>query len=300
MQVVARIDEMRAASRVARLAGQRVAFVPTMGFLHRGHLGLVDEARRRADVVVMSIFVNPLQFGPNEDFTRYPRNAERDLALARDAGVDLMFMPETTEMYPAPASAVIVPRAAAERWEGAVRPGHFEGVLTVVAKLFNIVQPDIAVFGQKDIQQATLVQGMIRSLDIPVDLVIVPTIREADGLAMSSRNTYLAGEDRMHALALSRALRAIEAGWMRGEHDARSLESLGRAVLGETPSVIVDYLALVAPETLEPATRATAGTIAIVAARVGPTRLIDNIILGAGNAAVDASALGGRAAAGAR
>jgi pantoate--beta-alanine ligase len=210
-----------------------------------------------------------------------------------------MFMPETTEMYPAPASAVIVPRAAAERWEGAVRPGHFEGVLTIVAKLFNIVQPDIAVFGQKDIQQATLVQGMIGSLDIPVELVIVPTVREADGLAMSSRNTYLAGEDRVRALSLSRALRAIEAAWTRGEDDAGALESLGRDVLDRTPSIIIDYLALVAPETLEPVRHATAGTIVIVAARVGPTRLIDNIILGAGDDAFDASALGGRASAGA-
>ena len=280
MNVVARIADVRDALRDVRRAGRRVSFVPTMGFLHRGHLALVAEARRRAECAVMSIFVNPLQFGPGEDFGRYPRDTESDLAQARDAGIDLVFMPATEEMYAAAASAVVTPRAAADLWEGAVRPGHFEGVLTVVAKLFNIVQPDITIFGQKDIQQATLVRGMIRSLDFPVELVVLPTVREPDGLALSSRNAYLAGDDRVHARALSRALGAVDAAWRRGEHDARALETIGGEVLAATPGVVADYLAVVEPETLEPALRAQEGSIVIIAARVGPTRLIDNLILG--------------------
>jgi pantoate--beta-alanine ligase len=265
--------------RQARREGKRIALVPTMGFLHAGHLTLATEGTRRAECTVMSIFVNPLQFGPSEDFARYPRNADRDVALARDAGVDVVFMPETDEMYAAAATAVVSPRAAAARWEGAVRPGHFEGVLTVVAKLFNILQPDIALFGQKDIQQVTLVAGMIRSLDFPIELVTVPTVREPDGLAMSSRNAYLVGEDRVRARALSRALRAVDVAWRGGEQRVPELESIGREVLDGTSGVSTDYFAIVASETLEPVTTATAGAIVIVAARVGPTRLIDNLIL---------------------
>ena len=280
MKVVARISEARDAIREARRAAQRVAFVPTMGFLHQGHLALVAEAKRRAECAVMSIFVNPLQFGPNEDFARYPRDAERDLAQASDAGVNLMFMPATEEMYARESATFVTPRAASSRWEGEVRPGHFEGVLTVVAKLFNIIQPDFAIFGQKDIQQATLVQGMIRSLDFPIELIVVPTVREPDGLAMSSRNAYLSPDDRVRALALSRALHAIDAAWRGGERSGRSLEAIGTGVLRDAAGLTADYLALVAPETLEPVEQADSGTIAIVAARVGPTRLIDNLILG--------------------
>ena len=282
MKVVARIAEAREALREARRGGQRVALVPTMGFLHQGHLTLAAEAARRADCAVMSIFVNPLQFGPSEDFTRYPRDRERDLAQAREAGIDLMFMPDTTEMYATPSTAIVTPRAAAGRWEGAVRPGHFEGVLTVVAKLFNIVQPDVAVFGQKDIQQATLVHGMIRSLDFPIELVIVPTVREPDGLAMSSRNAYLSAADRAHARALSGALRAVDAAWRGGQRDVARLETIGRDVLSATTGVVADYFAIVAPETLEPVAMAEPGAIVIVAARVGQTRLIDNLILDMG------------------
>ncbi len=280
MKVAARISDAREAIADARRSGHRVAFVPTMGFLHQGHLTLAAEAKRRAGYAVMSIFVNPLQFGPTEDFARYPRDAERDLSQARDAGVDLVFMPETAEMYGRPQAAVVTPRTAGERWEGAVRPGHFEGVLTVVAKLFNIVQPDLAVFGQKDVQQATLVQGMIRSLDFPIELLIVPTVREPDGLALSSRNAYLSSDDRLHALALSKALGAVDAAWRRGARDVAELERLGMRVLQATPAVATDYFALVTAETLEPATDAGSGTIVIVAARVGRTRLIDNLILG--------------------
>jgi pantoate--beta-alanine ligase len=284
MRTVSRIAELRALLADERRAGRRIGFVPTMGFLHDGHLTLVDEARRRSDVIVMSVFVNPLQFGPSEDFTRYPRDAEGDAAKARDRGVDLLFLPHATEMYPRERVVDVVPRALATRWEGEVRPGHFAGVLTVVAKLFNIVQPDVAVFGQKDVQQATLVRAMVRDLDFPVEIVVAPTVRERDGLALSSRNTYLSADDRRRALVLSRALRAIERSFAGGERDASSLDWLARGVLSEESDVRLDYLAIVDPETLEPAPTARDGTVVAIAARVGATRLIDNVILGARNA----------------
>src|SRR5919199_779331 len=180
-----------------------------MGYLHDGHLRLVDEARRRTQFVVLSIFVNPLQFGPSEDFARYPRDADGDAEKARERGVDLLFAPTLDEMYPRPPEVRVVPGALADEWEGAVRPGHFAGVLTVVAKLFNIVQPDVAVFGQKDFQQATLIRAMVRDLDVPLELVVAPTVRGPDGLAMSSRNAYLSPDERQRALSLSRALAAV-------------------------------------------------------------------------------------------
>ena len=280
MIVVAGIADVRAAVAAARRTARRIALVPTMGALHPGHLALVERAREDGAFVVVSIFVNPLQFGPSEDFSRYPRDAERDAGLARDAGADLLFMPTTDEMYGERAAVAVVPRAASDRWEAQVRPGHFEGVLTVVAKLFNIVQPDVAVFGQKDIQQATLIAAMVRSLDFPIELVIAPTVREHDGLAMSSRNAYLSSADRVQALALSRGLRAVEAAWRGGETDARALEAIGQAVLTEARGVTPDYFAVVEPRDLAPAARAEAGSIVITAARVGHTRLIDNLILG--------------------
>jgi pantoate--beta-alanine ligase len=238
------------------------------------------EARRRAECAVMSIFVNPLQFGPNEDFARYPRDVQRDLAQAHEAGIHIMFMPATEEMYAKASAAVVSPRAAADQWEGAVRPGHFEGVLTVVAKLFNIIQPDVAIFGQKDIQQATLVQGMIRSLDFPVELVVVPTVREPDGLAMSSRNSYLDAPARKRALGLSRALRAVQDAYDSGERSARALEQIARTQLTEHGVAEVDYVAVADPRTLEPLADAAEGTVVALAARIGRTRLIDNVILG--------------------
>ena len=280
MKVVERLADVRAAVADARRAGRRIAFVPTMGSLHAGHLALVEHARNGAAFVVMSIFVNPLQFGPNEDFTRYPRDAEGDSARARSAGTDLLFMPSTSDMYPGETPVAVVPRIAADLWEGKVRPGHFEGVLTVVAKLFNIVQPDVAIFGQKDIQQATLISAMVRALDFPIEIVLAPTVREPDGLALSSRNVYLSADDRLQALSLSRALRAAETAWMHGTTDPRALEQIGLALLGEARGVVPDYFAVVEPGTLKPADRATNGTVVITAARVGPTRLIDNLILG--------------------
>ena len=281
MRRIRRVAELRDALANVRARGQRIGFVPTMGFLHEGHLRLADEARRQADVVVMSIFVNPLQFGPNEDLARYPRDLEGDAAKAESHGVDVLFVPDAADIYPGPPRIVVSARALAARWEGAARPGHFEGVLTVVAKLFNIVQPDVAVFGQKDIQQATLVRAMVDDLDMPVEIVVSPTVRDPDGLAMSSRNSYLDAPARARALGLSGALRAVQSAYAAGERSAATLETIARAHLAERGITEVDYIAIVDPATLEPLSHADAGTIVALAARVGRTRLIDNAILGA-------------------
>jgi pantoate--beta-alanine ligase len=280
MQTLTTVAEIRRAVAAARREGARVALVPTMGFLHHGHLTLVDAARERADLVVMSVFVNPLQFGPGEDFERYPRDAEGDAEKARGRGVDVLFAPPREEVYPSAALVHVVPQALDARWEGAVRPGHFAGVLTVVAKLFNIVQPDVAVFGQKDVQQLTIVRAMVRDLDFPVDVVAAPIARDPDGLAMSSRNTYLSADERSRALALSGALRAMSDAFDAGERSTTSLEALGRRVISGAAGVEPDYLAVVDAGTLEPAATASAGNVVIVAARVGRTRLIDNLVLG--------------------
>ena len=280
MRTVTRIAEVRAAVSESRARGGRVGFVPTMGFLHEGHLRLVDEARRRCGFVAMSIFVNPLQFGPSEDFARYPRDPAGDSAKASGRGVDLLFAPSPEEMYPGERVVTVVPRGLDERWEGEVRPGHFAGVLTVVAKLFNVVQPDVAVFGQKDFQQAALVRAMARDLDYPVDVVVAPTVREPDGLAMSSRNSYLSPDDRLRARSLSSALRAMQRAWRGGDRHAGALTALGRETLSAAGVEAVDYLALVDPATLAPVREAEAESVAIVAARVGRTRLIDNAPLG--------------------
>ncbi|HEY7409016.1 MAG TPA: pantoate--beta-alanine ligase [Gemmatimonadaceae bacterium] len=281
MRRLTRIAEVREAVGEVRARGRRIGFVPTMGYLHEGHLRLVDEARRHADLVVMSIFVNPLQFGPAEDLARYPRDLDGDAAKASARGVDLLFAPDGAEIYPEQPRVVVTPRALAARWEGAARPGHFEGVLTVVAKLLNIVQPHVAVFGQKDIQQALLVRAMVEDLDIPVEIVVAPTVREPDGLAMSSRNSYLDAPSRERALALSRALRAVVSAHAAGERSAAALEAMARAHLAQHGITEVDYVAVAHPRTLEPLVQADAGTIVAVAARVGRTRLIDNMILGA-------------------
>ena len=280
METVTEIAVVRRGVAAARSRDARVGFVPTMGFLHEGHLRLVDEARRRCGYVVMSVFVNPLQFGPGEDFTRYPRDAAGDEAKAAGRGVDLFFLPEDAAMYGHGPATTVVPAGLDRRWEGALRPGHFVGVCTVVAKLFNIVQPDVAVFGQKDVQQATIIRAMARDLDFPVEVVVAPTVREPDGLAMSSRNAYLSPADRMRALVLSRALGAVAAAFAAGTRSAADLEAIGKAALAAEPEVRPDYFALVSPETLEPVSVAEAGTVAMVAARVGATRLLDNAILG--------------------
>lgn len=279
MRTVSAIADARRLVRGARAAGKRVALVPTMGALHDGHLSLVDAARRQAQFVVMSVFVNPLQFAPNEDLAAYPRDLPGDAAKAASRGVDLLFTPDAREMYPAPGRVAVEPHALAARWEGAARPGHFGGVLTVVAKLLNIVQPDVAVFGQKDAQQVALVRAMVRDLDFPVELVVAPIVRESDGLAMSSRNAYLAFEDRDRAALLGRALGAIVERFRGGELASGALEAAGRAVLADDGAVTIEYLSVVDPDTLEPAPGARAGSLVLLAARVGRTRLLDNTVL---------------------
>ncbi len=283
MQTVNTARELREAIAGARSgAAARVALVPTMGALHDGHLALVDEARRHADVVVMSIFVNPLQFAPTDDFARYPRDPVGDAEKAAAQGVDVLFTPDVHELYPrGEPRARVVPGAVADRWEGAVRPGHFAGVLTIVLKLLNIVRPDVAVFGQKDAQQVAVVRAMIEDLNVPVELVVVPTVREDDGLARSSRNVYLDQASRRRARAIPTALAAAERAFAAGERDASALEHRVRDSLRDAGDLTADYVAFANPETLEPLARADVGTLVMVAARVGPTRLLDTIVLGA-------------------
>jgi len=280
IRVITSVCGMRSALAEARRARTPIALVPTMGALHEGHLQLVDEARRHGGIVVMSVFVNPLQFGPHDDFLRYPRDLDGDAAKAERRGVDLLFAPGVEEVYSPERSVVVTPLSLADRWEGAARPGHFTGVLTIVAKLFNIVQPNVAVFGQKDIQQATLIRTMTRDLDFPVRIIVARTVREADGLALSSRNAYLTNDERRRALVLSRTLTHIARAFEGGEYDAVELEQLGWETLATEPEVHVDYLAIVDPQRLEPVAVAEQGTVVAVAARVGATRLIDNVILG--------------------
>jgi pantoate--beta-alanine ligase len=279
MQSVGKISEMRHVVADLRAKGKSVAFVPTMGALHEGHLTLVDEARRVADTVVMSIFVNPLQFGPSEDFDRYPRTLDDDARLASERGVDFVFTPTREDMYPEHSPVVIVhPGSIGKEWEGAVRPHHFEGVLTVVAKLFHIVMPDVAVFGQKDLQQVAAVKAMVRDLNFPVGIHVVPIVREPDGLAMSSRNRYLSPRDRELGLILSKALFAMRDVFARGERRASALEATGWRMLERVVGLTPRYLAVVNADTFQRVNNVRHGDAAVGAVRVGETRLIDNII----------------------
>lgn len=259
----------------------RIAFVPTMGYLHEGHLRLVDHARRLGDFVVLSIFVNPLQFGPKEDLASYPRDLARDSASARARGVDLLFAPPADEMYETgPPAVTVTAKLLADKLCGPFRPGHFEGVLTVVAKLFNLVQPNVAVFGQKDFQQCVIIRQMCIDLEFPITIEIAPTVREADGLAMSSRNMNLGASERTSALQLSRALYAGRADYRAGERDPRVIVQRARAVLREGADVRVQYVELVDPHTLDAPPEARADSVLAIAAVVGTTRLIDNVELG--------------------
>jgi pantoate--beta-alanine ligase len=276
------IAELRTWRVEQRTMGFRVGLVPTMGYLHEGHLRLVDDARKRSDVVVMSLFVNPLQFGPHEDFGRYPRDLPRDRRLAQARGVDALFLPTEAMMYPPGSEVRVVPGPSGERWEGAARPGHFAGVLTVVAKLFHLVEPQVACFGRKDIQQATLIRRMVEDLDWPLELSIMATVREPDGLAMSSRNAYLTAEERQEAVGLSAALRAAHDAWRRGERQAAAIEGSMRRVLAKYPQVDTEYISIAEPAALAPVTQVDATTVVAIAGRLGRTRLIDNIILGQG------------------
>jgi pantoate--beta-alanine ligase len=271
---------MRARSDAWRAAGKRIAFVPTMGYLHAGHVSLLDEARRRGDVLVLSIFVNPTQFGPKEDLSRYPRDLEGDLAKARAAGVDVAYVPDAPAMYPPGYQTYVEVEGLQQGLDGASRPGHFRGVATVVLKLFAAVQPHVALFGRKDYQQLRVLTQMTRDLDLGVEIVGMPIVREPDGLAMSSRNAYLSPDERLRALSLSRALVSARGAFEGGERDAARLVDSARNTLHMTPGVRLDYLEVRDAETLQPIDGRIARPIVMaVAAFVGTTRLIDNQVL---------------------
>jgi pantoate--beta-alanine ligase len=283
MKILETVDSTRAATRAARRQGLSVGLVPTMGALHEGHMSLVRAAKGQTDYVAVSLFVNPLQFGPNEDLAKYPRTLERDLDLLKQAGVDLLFAPAEAEMYPNRAATFVNVEGLSERLDGRSRPGHFRGVTTVVSKLFHILEPERAFFGQKDAAQVAIIRRMVRDLNLPVQIVVCPIVREPDGLAMSSRNAYLNPDQRQQALVLSRSLRRVEELFGQGERDAAKLEVAGRHVVAEEPAVRLDYLAIVDPDSLEPVNPAAPGALVAVAAYVGTTRLIDNHVLGASN-----------------
>ncbi len=276
MRVVDPIAVVRsAAAELQRPLG----LVPTMGYLHEGHLALVRCARAENASVAVSIFVNPTQFGDADDYAQYPRDLERDLALLKAENVDLVFAPDVEEMYPAGASTSVIVEGLTERLEGEFRPGHFRGVATVVAKLFNIVQPDRAYFGQKDAQQLQVIRKMVRDLDMPVEVRAVPTVREPDGLALSSRNVRLSPEERKVALVLSRALREAEQRYRAGERSGVVLRQVMREMLAEEPLARPDYVSVADPETLLELDRIDGPALLSLAVRIGPVRLIDNIPL---------------------
>ena len=279
MQVLSTVHEMRAACRAVRKSGQSLGLVPTMGALHAGHIALVRAARAQCDFVAASIFVNPTQFGPKEDFAKYPRTFEQDCALLASEGVALLFAPQPEEMYLAGSSTFVDVEGVGDRLDGRSRPGHFRGVATVVAKLFHIVGPDKAFFGQKDAAQVAVLRCMVRDLNFDLDLVVCPTVREPDGLALSSRNRYLSPEERRRALVLSNALNVMEATYRAGQKDVARLLEAGRGVLAAEPEVRLDYLEIVHADTLLPLTEAAPGALLAVAAYVGATRLIDNTLL---------------------
>jgi pantoate--beta-alanine ligase len=280
MRVCHSIDEIRAASRTARRDGKSLGLTPTMGALHEGHLSLVRAAKAQCDVVVTSIFVNPLQFGPNEDLAKYPRNFDRDRELLRQEGVDLIFAPSAEEMYPAGAVTCVSVEGLSDKLCGRSRPGHFRGVTTVVSKLFNIVEPDRAYFGQKDAAQSAIIRRMVRDLNIPVQIVVCPIVREPDGLAMSSRNAYLDPPQRQAALVLHRSLMAIQERFSEGERKVWALIEAGKHTFAQESSVRLDYLEVVDPDTLDPIDDLSRGALVAVAGFVGNARLIDNIVLG--------------------
>ncbi len=277
MMIVTTLDELRAARA---MLDEPVGFVPTMGYLHEGHLSLVRRARRECASVVVSIFVNPTQFGPNEDLDAYPRDLERDLRLLADLDVDLVWTPTPEVMYPSGYQTWVTVEELTKPLEGAMRPGHFRGVTTVVTKLFNGVQPQKAYFGQKDAQQATVIRRMTADLNFPIEIVVCPTVREPDGLAMSSRNTYLNPEERRAATVLYRALSAAKKAYENGERDAETLRRIMRETIEAEPLARLQYVSCADYETLEELDRVTGKTLLSMAVFIGKTRLIDNFVIG--------------------
>jgi pantoate--beta-alanine ligase len=279
MRVLTTVAETRAAARALKASGRKLGLVPTMGALHEGHLSLVRLAKKHCDAVATSIFVNPKQFGPNEDFAEYPRSFERDRQMLEAEGVEILFAPSVEEMYPQGATTFVNVEGLSERLDGVSRPGHFRGVATVVAKLFHIVEPERAFFGQKDAAQVAILKRMVRDLDLPVEIVVGPIVREPDGLAMSSRNAYLDVTQRKQALVLSRALGAVETQVRAGEISTNRLVEAAKRIFAGEPGVRVDYIALVNPDTLSPIDDVRKGALVAVAAYVGNTRLIDNVLI---------------------
>ena len=279
MQLVRGVEELRAAVKNLRAGGRSVGFVPTMGALHAGHMALVDESRRQADAVVASIFVNPKQFGAGEDLDRYPRQESADAAMLKEAGCDLLWLPTVDDIYPAGFATVVSVAGIPELWEGASRPGHFDGVATVVARLLLSVEPDIALFGEKDFQQLAVIRRMVADLGIPARIAGLPTVRDADGLALSSRNAYLTPDERARATALPRSLRRAASRIADGDDPAEVLIE-ARNALEAAGFSRIDYLALVDADTLEPSRRFGPNQRLIAAAVIGSTRLIDNLALG--------------------
>lgn len=279
MRVVRTIAEMQAVCRTLHREGKAIGLVPTMGALHAGHLSLVRSARTQNDSVVVSIFVNPIQFGPNEDLAKYPRTFEQDCAQLDHAGVDYVFAPSVEEMYPGGAATFVEVEGLSNKLDGGSRPGHFRGVATVVSKLFHIIPADHAYFGQKDAAQVAVLRKMVRDQNFDIELVICPIVREKDGLAMSSRNAYLNPNERQQALVLQRALLRVQMLADTGEPDSAKLAEAGRQVISEEPAAKLDYFTIVDPDTLDPVPTITKGALVAVAAWIGPTRLIDNLVL---------------------
>jgi pantoate--beta-alanine ligase len=279
MQIITSIPEMQSLATSLRAKGRTIGFVPTMGFLHEGHLSLMRRARLECDTVVVSIFVNPTQFGPGEDFDRYPRDEEGDRHGCQSAGVDILFMPTVPEMYPDKPTVFVTVEGISGILEGRVRPGHFRGVATVVAKLFHIVKPHVAYFGQKDYQQCVVIRRMTEELNLDVKIVALPTVREQDGLAMSSRNSYLNADERRAAAAVHRALSAAERLALAGVKECEKLRNKMRAVFAEEKTITIDYIEIADSESLETLETVRTKAVILVAVRLGKTRLIDNLVL---------------------
>ncbi len=279
MEILRTASSVRGFVESRRSAGETIGFVPTMGAFHEGHLTLMRRAKGECGRCVVSLFVNPTQFRPGEDFDRYPRDLETDSGLAESAGVDALFVPSVEEIYPDGPAVTVRVDELGDRWEGARRPGHFDGVATVCAKLFNIVPADRAYFGQKDFQQLKVIQRLVAALHVPTEIVTVPTVRESDGLAMSSRNTYLNDDERLAAPVIKRALQAAKARFHSGERSSEEIIQAAREVLADEDIVSEDYLDIADSESLEPLTLIERRAVILVAARVGPTRLLDNVLL---------------------
>ena len=279
MQIIGEPLQMQRVAEEARRAGKSIGCVPTMGALHEGHLSLIRRSRAENDLVVMTLFVNPIQFDRKDDLARYPRDLDRDARLAGEAGVDIIYSPGVDEMYPDGYATYVTMEGLADRWEGATRPGHFRGVATVCTKLFTACRPHRAYFGQKDYQQSLVVRRLVADLNLGFEIVVLPTVREADGLALSSRNVLLSAEERRQASVLSRSLSVAQAAVKRGERDAEKVRAGIEAQIRTAPLAVVDYVAVCDPDTLEALTRIAVRAVALVAVRFGATRLIDNVLL---------------------